>query len=55
MAHDEAVIAEAHKLAERWLHDCRAIAPDMVGGVFTSPLSNDPKLFDHMLAEARRV
>ena len=56
VAHDRGVIAEAHKRAERWLHDRRAIAPDMVGGVLSmATLSDDPKLFDHMLAEARRV
>ena len=56
VARDRAVIAAAQKLAERWLHDRRAVAPDMVGPVLgIAALSNDPKLFDHLLAEARRV
>ena len=54
--HDKAVIAEAHKLAERWLGDRRAVAPDMVAPVLhIAAYSNDAKLFDKMLAEARRV
>ena len=56
VARDRAVVAEAHKLAERWLRDRRAVAPDMVGPVLSiAALSNDAKLFDRMLAEAHRV
>ena len=59
MAHyakDKSVVAEAHKLAERWLRDRRAIAPDMVGPVLgIAARSNDAKLFDRMLDEARHV
>jgi len=56
VAHDARVIAEAHKLAERWLKDRRAVAPDMVGPVLgIATLSNDAKLFDRLLDEARHV
>ncbi|MGZ3407184.1 MAG: M1 family metallopeptidase, partial [Polyangia bacterium] len=56
VAHDRAVVAAAHKLAGRWLGDRKAVAPDMVGPVLAiAALSNDPKLFERMLAEARRV
>ena len=55
-AHDKGVVAEAKKLAERWLRDRRAVAPDMVQPVLTiAALSNDPKLFDRILDEARHV
>ena len=56
VAHDRAVVAAAQKLAERWLNDRRAVAPDMVGPVLgIAALSNDAKLFDRLLAEAHRV
>ncbi len=55
-AHDKGIVAEAHKLTERWLRDRRAIAPDMVGPVLgMAALSNDAKLFDRLLDEARHV
>jgi aminopeptidase N len=56
VAHDGRVIAEAHRLAERWLKDRRAVAPDMVSAVLSmAAYSNDARLFDHILAEARHV
>ncbi|HEY2745062.1 MAG TPA: ERAP1-like C-terminal domain-containing protein, partial [Polyangia bacterium] len=54
--HDKTIVGEARKLAERWLRDRRAVAPDMVGPVLgIAALSNDPKLFDRLLDEARHV
>ncbi|HEX6836718.1 MAG TPA: M1 family aminopeptidase [Polyangia bacterium] len=56
VGHDARVIAEARRLSERWLKDRRAVAPDMVGAVLSmAAYSNDAKLFDHILAEARHV
>jgi aminopeptidase N len=55
-ARDRAVIAKGHELTLRWLHDRRAIAPDLQWVVLSiGAASDDPKLFDAMLAEARRV
>jgi aminopeptidase N len=56
VAHDKRVVAEAHALAEKWLKDRRAVAPDMVGPVLSiAAMSNDAKLFDHLLDEGRHV
>ncbi|HEX9101890.1 MAG TPA: ERAP1-like C-terminal domain-containing protein, partial [Polyangia bacterium] len=53
---DKQVVVEARRLAERWLKDRRAVAPDMVSPVLgIATMSNDAKLFDRLLAEARRV
>jgi aminopeptidase N len=54
-AHDRTVIAEAKKLAERWLADRKAVAPDMVDAVFAiAALGDDAKLYDRIVAEARK-
>ena len=56
IAKDTRVVAEARRLAERWLKDRRAVAPDMVAPVLSmAAMSNDAKLFDRMLDEARHV
>jgi aminopeptidase N len=56
VAHDKRVIAEARSLAEKWIKDRRAIAPDMVASVLRmAALSDDAKLFEHLLDEARHV
>jgi aminopeptidase N len=55
-AHDREIIAEARKQADRWLRDRTAVAPDMVRPVLEmAALGGDPKLFDRVLVEARKV
>jgi len=54
--HDRAIVAEARKRAERWLRDRRAVPADMVGPVLAmAAFGDDPKFFDRLLAEARKV
>jgi len=56
VAHDTRIVGEARALAERWLKDRRAVAPDMVGPVLgMAAMSDDGKLFDRILDEARHV
>jgi len=56
IAKDARVVAEARTLADKWLKDRKAVAPDMVGPVLgMAAMSNDVKLFDRMLDEARHV
>jgi aminopeptidase N len=53
---DQAIVAEARKLAERWFVDRKAVAPDMVGPVLAiATETNDPKYFEALLREARKV
>ena len=55
LAHDKRIVAQARTLTDRWLRDRRAVAPDMVAPVLSmAALSNDARLFDRLLAEARR-
>lgn len=55
-AHDGATIAGARRLADRWLGDREAVAPDMVGAVLSiAALGDDPAFFDRLLAEARKT
>lgn len=54
--HDRGLVAEARKLADRWLGDRRAVAPDMVGPVLgLAALGGDAGYFDRLLAAARRT
>lgn len=56
VAHDTRIVGEARALAERWLEDRRAVAPDMVAPVLgIAAMSDDAKLFDRLLDEARHV
>jgi aminopeptidase N len=56
VAHDQRIIGEARTLAEKWIKNRHAVAPDMVTPVFRiAAMSNDAKLFDHTLDEARHV
>ena len=55
-AHDHATVAQAHALVDRWLANRKAVAPDMVSAALgMATLSDDPKLFDRLLAEAHKV
>jgi aminopeptidase N len=55
-AHDRGVIAEAQKLADRWLADRKAVAPDMAGTVLgIAALGGDAGYFDRLLAEAHHT
>ncbi|MDB4967386.1 MAG: Membrane alanine aminopeptidase [Myxococcales bacterium] len=53
---DSSVIAEARALADKWIADRKAVAPDMVQPVLMmAAYGEDPKLFDRLVAEARKV
>lgn len=55
-AHDRGIIAEAQKLADRWLADHATVAPDMVRPVLRlAALGGDAGYFDRLLAAARKT
>jgi hypothetical protein len=53
---DKTVIAAARALADKWLVDRKAVAPDMVQPVLMmAAFGEDPRFFDKLVGEARKV
>ncbi|HEU4405948.1 MAG TPA: M1 family metallopeptidase [Polyangiaceae bacterium] len=51
-----ALVAEAQRLALKWLDDPRAVEPDMVDAVLTAATAHgDRKLFERLRAEAKKA